>query len=219
MCGKRRWFLLPAWAILLLAVSPARGEIFSIGVRGGVPLTDFFDTASRGSLAFFSDTKPYVVGPAVELHLPFRLGIGFDALYRRVNYESTEIVGGAVTATRTTGNSWEFPLLLRWRFSGAPITPFVNSGVAFRHLSGLRQVRSFFTDGTPSAVETDRPPELENRTSPGFVAGGGLELRAGPVRISPEIRYTRWGWTSFRDVDGLLRSKNGQADFLVGFTF
>jgi outer membrane phospholipase A len=39
------------------------------------------------------------------------------------------------------------------------------------------------------------------------------------VRISPEVRYTRWGSGQQGAGEGLIRYNQNQADFLVGITF
>jgi hypothetical protein len=52
------------------------------------------------------------------------------------------------------------------------------------------------------------------------VFGGGLEVKLGILRITPEFRYTRWGSENFRDpVAALLRSNKNQGDFILGVTF
>ncbi|HWQ54411.1 MAG TPA: hypothetical protein VN442_12060, partial [Bryobacteraceae bacterium] len=60
-------------------------------------------------------------------------------------------------------------------------------------------------------------------TSPntvGFVAGAGLRLKLGPVNITPEIRYTRWGADSFSQslLDVFPLSRN-EGSVLLGVTF
>lgn len=211
---------LVGFSLLLLGAAPARPELFSVGVKGGVPLTDAFHTARNSSLSFFSPAKLYTVGPTVEVHLPFSLAVELDALYRRLNYGSTSFLDhGATAGTRVTGNAWDFPLLLKRRFASGLVRPYVASGASFRTLSDLKHVRNFFDGTNRTTSQTDRPPELQRRFNAGFVIGGGLELNAGILKISPELRYTRWGWDSFRDVDGLLRSNQDQAMFLLGITF
>jgi hypothetical protein len=39
------------------------------------------------------------------------------------------------------------------------------------------------------------------------------------VKLSPEIRYTRWGSVNISDLSNVLRSNPNQAEFLVGLTF
>jgi hypothetical protein len=200
--------------LCLLAICPMAvwAQLVSFGVKGGVPLTNAFDTARTGSLTYLSNTKRYLVGGALELRLPLGLGVEFDALYKRLNYEST--AGSQTVATRA--NSWEFPLLFKLRASSPAIRPFLTAGPSFRHLSGLR---SFLSDPLGIPLETNRPAELENRFSTGLTVGGGLEL-GGRFRLVPEIRYTRWGWENFRSVQLPTFSSNvNQLDFLLGVHF
>ena len=50
--------------------------------------------------------------------------------------------------------------------------------------------------------------------------GGGLEIRALFLRISPEFRFTRWGTANFREgISNLLETNRNQGQFLVGFHF
>ena len=66
----------------------------------------------------------------------------------------------------------------------------------------------------PSAVEFNKRNDI------GFAAGFGVAFKAGPVRISPEFRYVRWGSENFRDpIGSLLRTNRNQGDFLLGLTF
>ena len=152
-----------------------------------------------------------------ELRLPFRLGIEVDALYRPLEYRSTlgEDTHGQVS-TATTGNAWQFPVLVRRRLWRGPLTPYVAGGGVWQHLNGLRQVRQSLAGLT---IRSDRPEELARRSTGGFVMAGGLELPAGAMRIAPEVRFTHWGSESFRHWTGALRSNSNQWEFLVGFTF
>jgi hypothetical protein len=56
-------------------------------------------------------------------------------------------------------------------------------------------------------------------TNKGAVLGAGLEFNLHLVRVSPEIRYTRWGATNLADFGGVLRSNKNQAEVLIGLTF
>jgi hypothetical protein len=53
----------------------------------------------------------------------------------------------------------------------------------------------------------------------GVVLGGGLELKLPFIRISPEIRFTRWGAKNITDLGGVLHLNQNQAEFLIGITF
>jgi hypothetical protein len=39
------------------------------------------------------------------------------------------------------------------------------------------------------------------------------------IKISPEVRFTRWSDQHFLDPAGLLKSNLNQAEFLVGISF
>jgi hypothetical protein len=115
----------------------------------------------------------------------------------------------------TTANSWEFPLLFKLRASSPAVRPFVVGGPSFRALSNVRQ---FITDPL-GKHETSDPVELSNRASTGLTVGAGLEL-GGHFRITPEIRYTRWGWENFQSPAlPQFRNNQDQLDVLVGINF
>lgn len=201
-------------------------QIFSFGAKAGVPATDAFNTGAPGGpaferLSYFASTRRYTVGPTAELHLPFRLSVEFDALYKRVGFNKNQSGIDTLAQSATTANSWEFPLLAKYRLTGGPIRPYIDGGVSFDHLSGVTQLTRLTVFPSHVTTSTGTSPELMNSFREGGVIGGGLELHLGFLRLSPEIRYTRWGQDSFRDLDNgsLLRSSPNQAEFLVGITF
>ena len=196
--------------ILLIFLSTsvfAQGPI-SFGVKGGVPLTDAFDVAESGDLGYVQDNKRWTLGPMIQLNLPVGFAVEFNAMYRRLNYNSTDIEQRGVRA-----NSWQFPLLLKYRFGSGSVRPYIAGGGAFQRISDIKQVSRILG-------ESDNVPELEKRNSVGAVIAGGIQLGGGGLSISPEIRYTRWGSEHFRDnLRELLRFNRNQAEFLVGITF
>ena len=106
--------------------------------------------------------KNYIVGPFAEIRLPFGLGVEGDALYHPVSLTN-------LTSTRAT---WEFPILAKYRFSlPVPlIKPLIEAGPAFRAHSS----------------------DLPNLTGNGFTFGGGVEFKLPVIRLSSDVRYTRW---------------------------
>jgi opacity protein-like surface antigen len=204
---------------LLLLLPAGLFAQFTAGVKAGVPLTDFFDTVSGPNFGFSSDTKRYLIGPTIELRLPGGLGIEVDALYRRFNYTAGTTLAGVITNSRTTGNAWEFPLLVKYRFPGILARPFLGVGANFDTFTGLKQTVARTVGTVTSVVTNEDPPERNKEFNKGFLIGGGVEIRALFISISPEIRYTRWGSEPFRSADGSFRSSRNQAEFLVGFTF
>ena len=65
---KRSLHFLLVFASLL----PLRAQPVSIGIKGGVPITDFFETLKGNDSRYFTNTKRYLVGPTIEFHLPAR---------------------------------------------------------------------------------------------------------------------------------------------------
>ena len=61
--------------------------------------------------------------------------------------------------------------------------------------------------------------ELNNRNNYGVVAGAGVELHLGFVKISPEIRYNGWTRRFFDSPGSYLQSNRNQATVLVGISF
>src|ERR1700687_3368158 len=94
------------------------GQSFSVGVKGGIRATD--DLSGDAT----SESKRYVVGPAVEIALPLNLGIEFDALYRRGGYRSSFGNFAGSFTDRERANSWEFPILLKYRVPVPIIQPY-----------------------------------------------------------------------------------------------
>jgi opacity protein-like surface antigen len=204
--------------LLCAAAFTAAAQPVSVGVKAGVPINDALDALKGNQSAYVSNTHRYLVGPTVQLNLPFRFSVEVDALYRRLGYEFDQFAGpGSPTTTRTVANSWEFPVLGKYAVFGGPLRPFVDAGANFRHISGVDQIRS-----TISALNlpVNPVPEFNKDNDIGFVFGGGLEVKLGVLRITPELRYTRWGSENFRDpVAALLRSNKNQGDFILGLTF
>jgi len=207
----------------LLGAATAFSQPFSFGVRGGLPMTDFLSATQSGNFSFTSNTNRYIVGPTAELRLPFGLGVEVDALYRRFSYNGTGVIagtGGVVQTTSTSSGAWEFPLLLKYRLKAPIIHPYIDGGVAWDTLSGLTQAVTNTLAGHPTSTSsTSNPAELTNNTTTGFVLGAGVSVKVLLIRISPEIRYTRWGAKHFLDPNGGLSSNQNQAEFLVGITF
>jgi len=55
---------------------------------------------------------------------------------------------------------------------------------------------------------------LDHRSGHGAVVGGGVEMRAGFLRLSPEFRYTRWAADA--EVDPYLHSNQNEMELLLG---
>ncbi len=208
-----RRLLLGSLAALFAAPLAFPGDLVSFGVKGGVPLNDAFNTVSNANLSYITNTKRFVVGPELDINLPLGLAVEVDALYRRLNFESDQNLT-VFQHQATTANAWDFPLLLKWRFAPGPLRPYVGAGPTFRGLTNVHQVTTFFTGGSPTS--TGSPSELDHSFVTGFTAVAGIQIIK---HISPEIRYTRWGWDAFRNPGTAFRSNPDQWDFMLGLTF
>ncbi|HEY9139858.1 MAG TPA: outer membrane beta-barrel protein [Bryobacteraceae bacterium] len=192
--------------LLLLAGGAALAQPFSAGLKAGLPLTDFLNEVQGTST---TNTNHYLVGPEVELRLPFGLGVEFDALYRHFSY--TDVLGSAGNAVTSIGSAgnWEFPLVVKYRFPSKIVRPYLEAGVAWDTLSGLKNTVSGLVTNAPTAT---------SQTTMGVVLGGGLDIHAIVIHVAPELRFTRWAQQYF-NLSGVLNSGKNQAEFLVGFTF
>lgn len=208
--------------LIFVSLASAVAQPIGLGVKFGLPLTDAFNTSSNSTTSYSSDTKLYIIGPQIELRLPKGLSIELDALFTRLNFSSVGSVAGSVADAVTDADSWEFPLLLKYKFGGAnavaaSVRPFVTTGASYRRLTNITQIADFITGGSQS---TSDPSELQKKDSTGFVIGGGVEIRALFLRISPEFRFTRWGTSNFVEgVSHLLETNRNQGQFLVGIHF
>lgn len=184
------------FALLFAALSAqafALGPI-SLGLRAGLPLNDLVDIASNNPNQFFSTTQRYTFGPTLALNLPAGLSAEVDFLWKRFS------LGRPIPLNERDFNSFEIPVMGKWRSGGGLVRPIVGAGVSFRRWGDF---------GSFLGGDLDR-----NNT--GFVLGGGIEIRAIFLKITPEIRYTRWGSQSFTPT---VQANRNQVDFLVGLTF
>jgi len=168
-----------------------------IGVKGGLPFNDAVKVRSQlATQTLDVSTAPFTVGPQLDIRLPLGFGIEFDALWKR--YETK------LGSEGLSGQSWEFPLLAKYRLGGAGFRPFVSAGITHQRLgSVLTSLR---------AVTRLSTAELTSEFRRGGVFGGGLEFGSGRTRFSAEARYSRWQGTT------LVPSANF-TDVLLGLTF
>jgi len=206
-------------AFLLPCAGVAQGV--SLGLIAGVPLTQAFETADfdsgpgdifRRQINYTSRAKRYTVGPAIEVSLPFRLAVEFDALYERLDYNFNSRMRAASFGTfheeqHNIVSRWEFPLLLKYRVRAfRSRTPYVSAGLNTNYIVNTTQLsRSFFTPSsgqtvapTPADKSPNPPAEFKYRSAEGMVIAGGLEFRVYRLRAAPELRYTRWAHENFR---------------------
>jgi len=198
--------------LFLLGSISVFAQPFSAGIKAGVPLNDFLSAAGNGTFDYTAPTQRYVVGGMAEVRLPLGLGVEFDALYRKLGFNGSGILGSDTISA--SGSNWEFPLLLKYRFHFPVVRPYLDAGVAWDTIAGLKETIVSVTLPVQSS-----PSDLQRNTTMGFVVGGGVDIHAVFLHISPEIRFTRWNSTQISDALGLLHSNLNQGEFLVGLTF
>ena len=183
----------------------AQGQhLLSAGIKGGVPLTDAYaDITTHGIDTLthaFSDSKNYVIGPMVELNLPLGVSIEADALYRPLNLTIVNTIIPRSTFTNAADiNSWEFPILGKYRFLHTPVVkPYAEAGPIFRHVAS----------------------EAAYLSKGGFALGVGVDFKLLLLKVSPEIRYSRWGGDKTPSPASInVPSRQNQAEFLIGVSF
>jgi hypothetical protein len=182
---------------LFVLASAAHAQPVIAGIKLGAPLTDAIHLSSSATLAAVTaDTHHYVVGPFVEVKLPWKFSVEVDALYRSYEYQL------APGASNNSVGSWEFPVMAKRKLFSGPIKPYVEGGLVFSHLTGVKNAA-----------------ELLHQANYGITIGAGVEIHALLVRISPEIRYDGFAFRNFNSPGDLIQSNRNQAMFLVGISF
>lgn len=209
--------------VVFLTCCVCAAQSITVGAIGGGRVTDdvslFPDPGvSRADTGFQLESRFYDVGPAIEVGLTHGFTVEFDALYHRQGFFSRfDHITNHYTF-RERDNSWEFPLLLKYKLRTGGLHPFVEAGVVPRTITG-NGVQTFQTFVTmPSPTTTSTYPASYSPTV-GFVGGGGLQFNPGRLGLTPQIRYTRWGTAPVggANVVSHFASNQNQLDVLVGF--
>jgi hypothetical protein len=161
-------------------------------VIAGIGLGQDFRVGSLNQGQQASEANSGVFGVMIETALPNNFAIEVDGLYRPLHGSDAEF-GRSVRFAHLT---WEFPVLLKYRFSGGPRwKPFVEGGPSFRAQGNLnlRRVSRF-----------------------GASVGAGLETKWFGLKVSPIVRYTRWGDQARGTVS---QTWANQTQLLVSFAF
>lgn len=130
--------------------------------------------ASRVSVAerSFESADKVALG-LVELHLPLHWSVEVDGLYRTLHFTTAGVEpnGTLNSVSPSPIVTWEFPVLVKYRFQFPKVKPFVEAGPSFRTAGNL--------NGT----------EPSHR---GVTGGFGVEMHSHGLAIAPVLRYTHW---------------------------
>jgi hypothetical protein len=215
------------------------------GVEAGVPLTDTLSSTSTSSTnpigfsidRYNSETKRLLIGPAFRVDLQRGLGIEFDALYQRVDYDHAIVSSFSRSFEQTTGNRWQFPLLIQYNATLSRTKLFAEAGPSISRIANVRINISSTTSTFPSTSSSTSSPAGQGGTLAGITMGGGVDLPVFHRHLRPEFRYSHWFSASAGTAVGLgtlsisgffistpmvsptFRTNQNEASFLLGLTF
>ncbi|HET8549362.1 MAG TPA: hypothetical protein VFL57_15220 [Bryobacteraceae bacterium] len=218
-------------ALALAIATPFGAADFHFGIKGGVPLTSYFETGSIGGLRGHRDysaaTRRYTAGFTADYTFSDRLALRVDALYRRMGYVSSSSAapGFVWHVYDVRGNSFDFPatVLVRVR---RHLAVFAGGGAVVRYVRPsqvkaeriIRNLPGFTGDPVQPLEPLRNPEELEKRVHAGTTATVRIDIPKGRVTVAPEVRYTRW-LSNVNTPLELLRFAPNQAEVLLGVTF
>ena len=158
-----------------------------------------------------------------------RILISGDFLYQFFSYTAQTVTNVTLadgTSQISTLNEstharyWTVPVLARYgtlpaRVASAQV--FIGGGVAFRKISNIRTTTVVVApDGNSSADYT--PRTAQKLSTFGAVATAGFRVKDEfGIRITPEVRYTRWFSDLFSSWPG--KQRRNELEVLIGLTF
>ncbi|MCX6594501.1 MAG: outer membrane beta-barrel protein [Acidobacteria bacterium] len=166
------------------------------------------------------------LGPSFEFQLTPKLVLNAELLYLRIRYQQvTEALEGTerkkTTYTENTKASyWDLPVLVRrqgFGDDGWRAKLYVAGGGTLRQVRHIRTGNeyAYYAGNTGYDEQATRP---SRRNLVGATAAAGFRLVDDfGVKITPEVRYTRWLGSTFSS--GSTRSPRDQVEVGIGFTF
>jgi hypothetical protein len=182
---------------------------FQIGVRGGVPATNFVESNTpQVSRQETFDRAWVVIGPTIGAVIRDRLLIQLEAMYKPIRGRSQSISPPTGARFEYRASSFEFPVLFDYYFSKGNRRPFAGGGIVAAHIVTGTTKAAAIAGETPFEGQFSMGNQL-----PAFVANGGIEWKTPRLAVRPEFRYTRWDRNP-----GAQISRN-QIELSVGFSF
>jgi hypothetical protein len=217
--------------VLLFAVTGGvHARDFRFGIKGGVPITRYFETGStrglRGDHEYSAATRRYTVGVTAQWTPRSFAALQIDALYRRTGYVSiaSSLSGSdyVTAAFDVKGNSFDFPLTAFLRLPRLPV--FAGAGGVLRYIYPTsvrgervaRDITGLVSGAAPRVQQITDAPELQRRLYAGLTVSLRVDLPTGRTTIQPEFRYTRWSWNL---ANPMLHFAPNQAEMLVAVVF
>ncbi len=194
-----------------MSVLSAYAQPFSFGLMGGAGLTQDFQNydlppvgalpGSTVSILGSSAPQRWIAGGTLEVRLLLHLSVEADALYHELRFKTAVQFGQTPpdwgSAFYQHVVTWEFPVLLKYRFQLPLVRPFIDAGPAYRSSGNLSHT---------------------NPSSHGVSAGLGVEAHLWKLKIAPQFRYLRWARDQNVPMFGLT-TVTDQVEFLTAITF
>jgi opacity protein-like surface antigen len=204
--------------MLLLAITALSitAQPFYAGFKAGVLLTSSSETTSQsgrgGQSIATAKSGRKILGGTVEAGLPAKLRVETGLLYRTFRGSEFRDFAGAVQEFISLEDKrLEVPLSLRRELSSGSVRPFVGAGGVWTHC--FRDVSWTRVQSTVPPAATSFGYRSESDNLFGWTGSAGIRFRLPmSLKITPEIRYTRW--TAKR----WLPSQN-QVDLFLGIGF
>jgi hypothetical protein len=222
-------FLVIPIVVTLLLAPCGFAQSINLGLKMGARLTSEVKDSvlnqsfpeSQQNSSITDASRLIAFGPTIQVQLPLRVSVETGALYRSVTtltsihvFENNSppdnpFVFNLRVISRMHSKSIEAPTLLRFRFSDELLQPFLGAGYVYKR----------FLDPSVEVLGGPRLPlatPLTQRSNHGLGVSGGVELKTGFFRLSPELRYTRWSRRIY-DVPGSPQATNlNQIDTFLG---
>jgi hypothetical protein len=218
--------LAQVWMVAVLIPSLAPAQPVSVGVTGGVPVSSNSQNFGQGCFDrgplicgpndFLS--KPYAIGPVLDLNLPRDISVEVGFLYERFQKDLAEGLtaphGGTVNFGQkysVSADGWLFPFLLKYTFGRRRVALFVAAGATLRHLGpfdGKGIQLNFDLQPQPTAVHIESGRDLDVA----ITVSAGLRWHTSVIDVTPQIRFLRWTSQYYQPVQN-------QAMLMLGLNF
>ncbi len=219
-------------------VQPNFWRRFSAGVRASIVMlpqqnaTGFASVPNSLTVVSSSLTPAsarFGGGATVEYAATRRILISADFLYQYFSYSSQVVTtvtladGTSQISTRneaTHARYYTVPVLARYatlpaRTASAQV--FLGGGVALRKIANVRTTTDI--NNADGSTTTDYTPRTPQKLSTfGAVATAGFRVRDEfGIKITPELRFTRWFSDLFSSFPG--KQRRNELEVLIGLTF
>jgi hypothetical protein len=140
-----------------------------------------------------------LIGPCLRVDLPKGLGLEFDAIYQRVNVDSTfiesfpEIPLYSSTFQQIHANRWQFPLLVQYNRTIRKRDFFVEVGPSISTFVNAKGTLSSSLIEPPIVpTSSTGPVSGQGGTLAGITTGAGMDIPLFHKHLRPEFRYSHW---------------------------